>query len=553
MTGALCAWDGVPRWWSEGDVELLVRLATGVDAILDGLAAAPAGDVAPGRSTGVAEAAAAHAHALALAEAEQQREALALGAMATALLEEVPDGLLLLDEDWHIRWASQRAARCFGMPLASMQGADARQLLTDVIDPAVASAWQRAMAQRQPVSFAWHHPPTDRWFEGHASRGTMGLAIAVRDVTVSHRAEREREASAGQRRDAETLEAVALLAGGVAHDFNNLLTVIAANAEMLQQSVAGDADTEVAEIHRATARATRLTQLLLACGRQLALAPELAPLNTLVGAMEPAVRALLPDGVRFETSLTRQDSRVLVDPAQLEQVTLHLVRERPRRDGRQGGVLRVTTEIRELRAPLPARPRPYRRALGGAAVRDIGRRGRSAASRSPVRAVLHDAGRRCRSRTRPGGRLRHHRAVRRRTHGGERGGTWQHVSRVAAGRARARTPAPRDRDASPRSRSASSVRRAPRRTVRASACSVNGFSSSVMPGFEHAVVHDRVLGVARHVQHPDLRAHARAAAPRRARPFARGITTSVSSRSMAPAKSAATRSACSPSSASSTR
>jgi signal transduction histidine kinase len=329
IIGALCAWDGVPRWWSEKDVGLLRHLAHGVEALL-------ANAAVPSSATGRLP----------------TREP-----AADVVLRALTDGLLLLDSDWSVQWANSRAAACLGVPVEMLRTIDARDALAAIVDATVFSAWQRALDSGSTTTFAWHHPPADRWFEGYAVPGERGLAIAVRDVSRARRAERARDERATQQRDAETLEAMALLAGGIAHDFNNLLTVIAANAELLQTTAVGEAGrVEIREIHRATSRATELTQQLLACGRQLALDPDVVVCNELLGAMEPAVHELLPESVRLESSLARSDTRVQVDPGLLRQVVLQLVRNAV--DAMpSGGIVRLSTEVIALEEPLPARPK----------------------------------------------------------------------------------------------------------------------------------------------------------------------------------------------------
>ncbi|HVK09241.1 MAG TPA: histidine kinase dimerization/phospho-acceptor domain-containing protein, partial [Gemmataceae bacterium] len=135
-------------------------------------------------------------------------------------------------------------------------------------------------------------------------------------------------------REAAKMEAVGRLAGGVAHDFNNLMTVVNGFSEVLLDGPpAADPDREmVAAIREARERATRLTQQLLAFGRQQVLEPREVDLNTVIDGLGPVVRRLVGSDVAAETVLGPDLPPVKVDPTQVEQALLILaVNARPDR------------------------------------------------------------------------------------------------------------------------------------------------------------------------------------------------------------------------------
>ncbi len=386
--GALCAFDGVPRWWSDNDVRLLDYLAQATAALL---APPPASERPLASAVSVSERAPEtavipmHERTLAPAVAPvHEREAMPVAApvgeqetapvaapadereravsesepVAADVLAGVTDGLLLVDADWKVRWANAALADCLGMSASSLAGRDVRTALASVVDAAVLAAWQRAVDTGWTTSFTWHHQHTDRWFEGRANPGAGGLTIALRDITLVRLADDARERRLSELHEARKLEAVGLLAGGVAHDFNNLLTVIAANTELLRQTPLADTGTtEIDEIHRAASRAAVVTRQLLAFGRRQTLEPCVVSLNHVVGALEPALRRLLPATVRIESSLTTAGSNVRIDPDQLEQVVMQLAANA--RDAMpDGGALRITTTVTHLVEPQAARPAP---------------------------------------------------------------------------------------------------------------------------------------------------------------------------------------------------
>ena len=146
-----------------------------------------------------------------------------------------------------------------------------------------------------------------------------GRHIAVvRDLT------RQKELEA-QLRQAQKMEAVGRLAGGVAHDFNNLLTAITGYSEFL---IAGLTDERLSrhadEIRKAAARAAALTGQLLAFSRRQVLQPRVLDLNAVVSDMDMMLRRLIGEDVELITLLDPDLAAVRADPTQLEQVIVNL-------------------------------------------------------------------------------------------------------------------------------------------------------------------------------------------------------------------------------------
>ncbi len=124
--------------------------------------------------------------------------------------------------------------------------------------------------------------------------GRRAALVLANDVSERMRLERRLA-------DAEKMEAIGRLAGGVAHDFNNLLTVIAGYAEILQRRGAGSE--EAGEISRAAAQAAALTHQLLAFSRRQVLHPKVLDLNEIVAGMEPMLHRIIGDDVIVGTRL----------------------------------------------------------------------------------------------------------------------------------------------------------------------------------------------------------------------------------------------------------
>ncbi|HMA97787.1 MAG TPA: histidine kinase dimerization/phospho-acceptor domain-containing protein, partial [Polyangiaceae bacterium] len=127
-------------------------------------------------------------------------------------------------------------------------------------------------------------------------------------------------------RDAQRLEAVGRLAGGVAHDFNNLLTIILANLSELGdfQPLGREVDLLLGEVHDASKRGAELVRQLLTFSRRQHSNPELIDLGTAVRSMEKLLVRLLGNGHKLTLRLSDEQLPVFVDPTQMEQVLINL-------------------------------------------------------------------------------------------------------------------------------------------------------------------------------------------------------------------------------------
>jgi PAS domain S-box-containing protein len=129
-----------------------------------------------------------------------------------------------------------------------------------------------------------------------------------------------------QLRQAQKMESIGRLAGGVAHDFNNILTVIIGNAELLSMSLGKDNPLQgrVEEISKGGERAASLTRQLLAFSRRQVLQPQVLDLNGVIPNMDKMLRRLIGEDIDLETVLAPDLGRVEADPGQIEQVTMNL-------------------------------------------------------------------------------------------------------------------------------------------------------------------------------------------------------------------------------------
>jgi two-component system cell cycle sensor histidine kinase/response regulator CckA len=149
--------------------------------------------------------------------------------------------------------------------------------------------------------------------------------------------------------EAEKMEAIGRLAGGVAHDFNNLLTVIAGYAEILSRRTQGRDREDLGEIARAAAQAAELTHQLLAFSRRQVLHPQVLDLNGIVADMETMLHRIIGDDISVGVRLASGLAPVEADRAQIERVILNLAANA--RDAMpDGGALTIETANVELDA-----------------------------------------------------------------------------------------------------------------------------------------------------------------------------------------------------------
>jgi len=176
-----------------------------------------------------------------------------------------------------------------------------------------------------------------------------GIVIFSEVITPRKRAEEALRKSENQLRQAQKMEAIGQLAGGVAHDFNNLLTAILGFSEMglagLPEGdpLAGD----LKEVVKAGQRAAALTRQLLAFGRRQVLQPRMLDINDSVADIAKMLKRLIGEDIDLVTRLDPQIGRVHADPGQIEQVVMNLAVNA--RDAMpEGGELIIETADTEL-------------------------------------------------------------------------------------------------------------------------------------------------------------------------------------------------------------
>ena len=172
----------------------------------------------------------------------------------------------------------------------------------------------------------------------------IGLVATYVDISGRKRAEEALRHSQEQLRQAQKMEAVGRLAGGVAHDFNNLLSAILSYSEMVLADLPNPhpCRDDVEQIRQAGMRAAELTHQLLAFSRRQLLQPRTISLNTVVASVDRMLRRVIGEDIVLRTELAPDLGYTRADAGQLEQVLMNLaVNARDAMPG--GGTLTLTT------------------------------------------------------------------------------------------------------------------------------------------------------------------------------------------------------------------
>jgi PAS domain S-box-containing protein len=158
------------------------------------------------------------------------------------------------------------------------------------------------------------------------SPGVNGTVVNARDITERRQAEEEREELEAKLQQAQRMEAVGSLAGGVAHDFNNMLGVILGHAEMAIEQVdpSRPIHAHLTEIRRAAERSADLTRQLLAFARKQTVAPQVLDLDETVTGMLTMLKRLIGEGIDLVWQPGVGVRPVKVDPSQIDQILANL-------------------------------------------------------------------------------------------------------------------------------------------------------------------------------------------------------------------------------------
>ena len=246
-----------------------------------------------------------------------------------ALVEHSADAIALLDREGVVTYASQSTSRVLGHSAEELCGRSALGLIhpDDVAHLLAQIVALRDRPGAVVLLEARYRHKDGSWRDGEYSVTNRLQDPAVRALVLNYRDITERHRLEEQLRQAQKMEAVGRLAGGVAHDFNNILTAIFGYAELMTEALPAGSQgrQDLEEIRKAAQRASALTRQLLAFSRQQVLQPVVLSLNDLVEDVDKMLQRLLGEDVELRLGVARDAGNVRADPGQLQQVIMNLV------------------------------------------------------------------------------------------------------------------------------------------------------------------------------------------------------------------------------------
>ncbi len=260
-----------------------------------------------------------------------EQSALRSEARYRAILESVVDGVITIDTAGIIDSVNPAAERMFGYEIEELIGHNVKILMPEPYlaehdgyltnyhktgIKKIIGIGRQVVGRRKDGSVF----PLDLAVSEILSDGQKSFVGILRDIT-------ERTSLEDQLRQAQKMEAVGRLAGGVAHDFNTLLGSIFGYSEMVLDQLPEDHPQRraIEQIHRGAERGAALTRQLLAFSRRQVLRPELLDLNAVLTDMVDMLRRLTTDDIRLILDLEHRLDRVKVDAGQIEQVIMNLI------------------------------------------------------------------------------------------------------------------------------------------------------------------------------------------------------------------------------------
>jgi two-component system cell cycle sensor histidine kinase/response regulator CckA len=256
--------------------------------------------------------------------------------------------------DGRFKIVNQYCCRCWQLDRAQILGKTTHDLFPPALAEEHARHEAQLLASGQPLEVQENLLIDNEWKTFYSIKFPLlspggeiqALAAISTDITSSKKLEQ-------QFWQAQKMEAIGRLAGGVAHDFNNQLTIILGNCDLVLSSLdESNPDRDLLqEVYRAGERTASLTRQLMAFSRLAVTAPSAVDLNQMVGETAHMLEGLMKENIHCRLDLSEGLGSIQADPSQLEQLLMNLIRNAcdamP-----QGGQLTLSTARRRLETPF---------------------------------------------------------------------------------------------------------------------------------------------------------------------------------------------------------
>jgi two-component system cell cycle sensor histidine kinase/response regulator CckA len=247
------------------------------------------------------------------------------------LTESSPDFIMMVDGDLRITYLNRDPGPESGQSPADIIGRALPELTHNDDRHTVATTVRHVLDTGEPGSYGARGTRDDQYYTCRVIRlsgeGDEPTAlIAATDVTQQRRAEAQHAKLEAQLQQAQKLETIGQLAGGVAHDFNNILFVIQNHLEFAREALESNDDPspELEVIAEAAERAQEMTRSLLTIGRRQARKPRILDLREIIERNAQLLRRTIPESISVEVEVGDEATPVCADPTQIDQVLLNL-------------------------------------------------------------------------------------------------------------------------------------------------------------------------------------------------------------------------------------
>ena len=251
-------------------------------------------------------------------------------AVARDVLDSLLEGCQVVSPEWRYLYANATVARHGQRSIEDLLGRTMMECYPGIETTPMFAMLRRCMAERTHLrmenEFALPDGTTG-CFELRFVPVPQGVCVLSLDVTEDRRSRAQLRRTEDQLRQAQKMDAVGRLAGGVAHDFNNILSVILSFGDFLLDDLPPGSTmrADVEEIQRAGRRAAELTRQLLMFSRQQVMEPKRLDLNEVLLGMDRMLQRILGADIDLVSLPARSLDPVLADPSHLEQVIMNLV------------------------------------------------------------------------------------------------------------------------------------------------------------------------------------------------------------------------------------
>ena len=268
--------------------------------------------------------------------ADLRRALAAQEARFAALMENGLEAIWLIGPDGRVQYATPSTQRIIGYDAARVEGSLASDWILpedrELVGRETAAIIEDPSRSRVLECRIRRPDGSVRWMECTGSflrEGPMAGALVsnFRDITAHKEAQAALAVSQRELQQAQKMEALGTLAGGVAHDFNNMLSVILSYSSLILDDL-GPSDSiraDIEEIQKAAHRATAITGKLLALSRRQVLEPVCLDIDEVVAALRPTLQTLLGKQTQLRVVAAATDGAVFADRTQLDDALVSLV------------------------------------------------------------------------------------------------------------------------------------------------------------------------------------------------------------------------------------